>query len=154
MEVVGATREGTVTITNEAVLSRHGIDMSGLEMPDLEVPILSASQRQGDVLVRKIETRSVPGAEVIGLDGVVVVRAETASANTHTLFALSGVCRWTPNPAAADPIELVEGWLVVEETAEAVLIHTEEHNVVGIGAGTYEIRRQREFDENWQRVFD
>ena len=143
-----------MTITNEAVLSRHGVDMSGLELPELEVPILSASQRQGDVLVRKVADCLIAGAEVIGADGVVVVRAETASANTHTLFTLSGECRWAANPAAADPIELVEGWLVVDSDAEAVLIHTEEHNVVGIGPGTYEIRRQREFDENWQRVFD
>lgn len=143
-----------MAITNEAVLSKHGVDMSGLELPELEVPILSASQRQGDVLVRKVPDRSIASAEVIGPDGVVVVRAETASANTHTLFTLTGECRWAANPAAADPIELVEGWLVVGPGAQAVLIHTEEHNVVGVGTGTYEIRRQREFDENWQRVFD
>lgn len=143
-----------MAITNEVVLTRHGVDTSGLELPDLEVPILSASQRQGDVLIRKVPTRKLLLAEIIGPEGVVVVRADTATANTHTLFALSGTCRWAPNPAATDPIELVEGWLEVGADAEAVLIHTEEHNVVGIGPGTYEIRRQREFDENWQRVFD
>jgi hypothetical protein len=104
--------------------------------------------------VRKVPDRAVAEAALIAAEGVVVVRAETASANTHTLFTLSGECRWAANPAAADPIELVEGWLVVGSGSEAVLIHTEEHNVVGIGSGTYEIRRQREFDENWQRVFD
>lgn len=142
-----------MTITNETVLSRHGLDMSGLELPDLEVPVLSASQRQGDVLVRKTAARPLAG-DVITSDGVVVVQAETASANTHTLFALTGTCRWATNPTAVDPDELVEGWLTVEGDSSAVLIHTEEHNVLGIGPGTYEIRRQREFDDNWQRVFD
>ena len=140
--------------TNASVLADHGISLDSIEHLDLEVPIVSGNQRQGDVFLLKVTTDRTQGAQPIGEAGVVVVRAETSSANTHTLHALAGECLWLPNALAAAEAELVQGWLTVADGAEATLIHTEEHNVLGIGAGTYEIRRQREWQGRWARVAD
>lgn len=120
-----------------------------MELPELEIAVLSANQRQGDVLLLKVTTQHDPTkAKPIGR-GVTVVRAETNSANTHSLH---GQGLWEPN-ARADS-ELVQGWLTVAAGEEAFLIHTEEHSALGIGEGTYEIRRQREYAGEWRRVAD
>jgi hypothetical protein len=89
------------------------------------------------------------GGAPLPTTGITVVRAETNQANTHSLH---GDGLWEPNPAAAT--DLVQGWLTVPETGEAFLIHTEEHAALGIGEGTYEVRRQREFAGEWRRVAD
>lgn len=140
--------------TNSSILDKHGVDLAGIEHLDMEVPVVSGNQRQGDVYLLKITVDHVEKAKPITKAGVVVVRAETNTANTHTLHTLTGECLWEPNARATRDDELVQGWLTVTEGAEATLIHTEEHNVLGIGPGTYEIRRQREFAGEWQRVAD
>jgi hypothetical protein len=134
-------------ITNAHVLNEYGMS-AAFEHPELEVPILSASQTQGDVMMLKVTTKH--GGEPLGR-GVTVVRAETNASNTHSLH---GDGQWEPNPMATDPSELVQGWLTVPDDGTAYLIHTEEHNVLGIGVGTYEVRRQREFAGEWRRVAD
>lgn len=133
--------------TNTAVLARYGIADLALEFPEMEVPVLSATQVQGDVLLLKITTDHA--GRPIG-KGVEVVRSE-AGGNTHVL---NGDGLWEPNARANDPAELVQGWVTVPDGAECFLTHTEEHNVLGIGPGTYEVRRQREFAGEWQRVTD
>lgn len=140
--------------TNGTIIADHGIADHGIEHLDLEVPIVTGNQRQGDVYLLRVTRDRTDGATPIGPNGVVVVRAETNAANTHTLHTLTGDCLWLPNDRAGDPTELVQGWLTVTEGAEATLIHTEEHNVIGIGAGTYEVRRQREYAGEWRRVAD
>lgn len=140
--------------TNTSILTSHGVDLSSIEHLDLEVPIITGNQRQGDVYVLKVTSDHTRGASKITKTGVTVVRAETNAANTHTLHALTGKCLWQPNPNADRDGELVQGWLTVPTGSEATLIHTEEHNVLGIGAGTYEIRRQREYAGEWTRVAD
>lgn len=134
--------------TNSTVLTAHGVDYSNIEFPDLEIPVISGNQRQGDVLVLKVTTAHT--GEPLG-KGVTVVRAETNSANTHTLH---GDGLWEPNARANREDELVQGYLTVPEGGEAFLIHTEEHSALGIGPGTYEIRRQREYQGEWRRVAD
>jgi hypothetical protein len=134
--------------TNTSVLTAHGISATNIEHPEAEIPIVSGNQRQGDVLVLKVTTAHA--GDPIG-KGITVVRAETNSANTHSLH---GDGLWEPNARAADEAELVQGWLTVPEGGEAFLIHTEEHNALGIGAGTYEIRRQREYAGEWRQVAD
>lgn len=134
--------------TNQSVLTRHGVNIDSLELPELEIAVLSASQRQGDVLLLKVTTAHK--GEPIGR-GVTVVRAETNSANTHSLH---GEGLWESNPKADVDGQLIQGWLTVAPGQEAFLIHTEEHSALGIGAGTYEVRRQREFAGEWRRVAD
>lgn len=134
--------------TNTTILTAHGISLDAIEHPDLEIPIISGNQRQGDVLILKVTTRHA--GQPLG-SGVTVVRAETNTANTHTLV---GDGLWAPNARASRDDELVQGWLTVPTGGEAFLIHTEEHSALGIGAGTYEIRRQREYAGEWRRVAD
>lgn len=133
--------------TNAIILARHGYKLDEIEFPDLVIPVLSESQRQGDVLVLKIDDGQ-PG-QPIGR-GVEVVRSEVG-ANTHTLH---GEGTWLPNPAASDTAVLTKGWLAVPVGGEAWLIHSQEHSAIGIGPGTYEIRRQREFAGEWRQVSD
>jgi hypothetical protein len=142
-------KENRIMHTNTSVLSAHGVADVNIEHPEAEIQIISGNQRQGDVFLLKVTSQH--GGDPIGQQGVVVVRAETDSANTHSLH---GDGTWEPNARAADPTELVQGWLTVPSGGEAFLIHTEEHNAIGIGEGTYEIRRQREFAGEWQRVAD
>ena len=133
--------------TNTTVLDRFGVSALALEFPEAEVPILTGGQRQGDVLLLPVTTKHA--GEPIG-KGVTVVAAETNSANTHSLH---GDGTWEPN-ASRSVTDLVEGWLTVPEGGEAFLIHTEEHGALGVGPGTYEVRRQREFAGEWAYVAD
>lgn len=147
--VTGQPKETRHMHTNTSVLTAHGVDLANLEHPDLEIPIISGNQRQGDVLVLKVTTRH--DGTPLG-KGVTVVRSEATASNTHTLV---GDGLWEPNARAARrEDELVQGWLTVEPGGEAFLIHTAEHSAIGIGEGTYEIRRQREYAGEWQRVAD
>lgn len=132
--------------TNSTILTKFGVNDLNLEYPELDVPVLSATQRQGDVLVLKVTTKHA-GKE-LGR-GVEVVRSEVNSGNTHTLH---GDGTWEPNNRASS--DLVQGWLTVAEGGEAFLIHTEEHSAIGLGEGTYEIRRQREYAGEWRQVAD
>lgn len=142
------------TFTNTAILERFNIDTSALEFPDLEVPVLSATQRQGDVLARLLPDDRTDRGEEIPAKGVLVVRGETTGGNSHILHALTGTCYWAPNPRADQEDELVQGWLTVPEGSEAVICHEEEHGVIGLGPGVFEFRRQREFRSEWEKVQD
>ena len=139
------------TITNGQVLSRHKVATDGIEHLDLPVPVLTVPQAQGDVLVVPIDPRSDRGGRV-PTAGVVVVRGETEAANAHILHALDGDCFW--RPASDADTQLVQGWLTVPDACSATLLHTQEHNIIGIGPGCFEVRRQREFAGEWRRVSD
>ena len=52
--------------TTTSVLTAHGYRLDAQEYPELEIPILSASQRQGDVLLLKIDDHDMTGARPIG----------------------------------------------------------------------------------------
>lgn len=137
----------TMTHTNTSVLTAHGIDTLALEFPDAEVAVRTGNQRQGDVLILRVTTSHA--GQPLGKKGVTVVRSEATLANTHSLH---GDGLWEPNARAEQG--LVQGWLTVPDGGEAFLIHTQEHGALGIGAGTYEIRRQREYAGEWRRVAD
>ena len=131
--------------TNTEVLTRHGYSDLSLEYPELEIPLLTGPQRQGDLLIIPAPARS--GGKPLGR-GVEVVRSEAGS-NTHCLH---GDGEWLESGSAATA--LVQGWLLVPEGGECYLIHSEEHNAIGIAPGSYEIRRQREYAGEWRRVAD
>lgn len=141
----------TAVITNGEILSRHKIPAEGIEHLDLKVPILTGLQRQGDVLIVPVGSRKEQG-EKVPVRGITIVRGETSGGNAHILHALDGGCFWAPSPGAAT--DLVQGWLTVPHGSSATVIHTQEHNVIGVGPGSYEIKRQREFAGEWRRVSD
>lgn len=126
----------TSTHTNETVFATAGIEPANLEFPELEIPVLTGVQRQGDLVIVPTADGQ-PGVPLS--DGVTVVEAESGSGNSHILIGDGSWTRDVDN-------DLIEGVVSVPSGGEAFLIHTEEHNALGIGPGTYEIRRQREWD--------
>lgn len=138
------------TLTNGAILERHSISTDGIEHLDMEVPVLTGPQAQGDVLV--LPAQSAERGTRIPSEGLTIVRGETTGGNAHILHSLDGECLWRPEPDASEA--LTQGYLTVPDGASATLIHTQEHSVIGIGPGSYEIRRQREFAGEWRRVSD
>jgi hypothetical protein len=141
----------TATLTNGSILARNSIPADGIEHLDLEVRVISGElQRQGDVLILPCALRNA--GKAIPKAGVTVVRGESTGGNAHVLHNLDGVCFWEASPYAAD--ELEQGWLTVPSGASATLIHTQEHSVLAVGPGCYEIRGQREMAGEWRRVAD
>lgn len=135
------------------VLERASLSLDGVLDAQVDIPIISGAQRQGDVIViprpnKKAATTKVPQS------GVIVVRAETSSANTHSILPWDGDVYFDADKSGGGQSGLVLGTLSVPEGSSAMLAHSEEHGANGIGAGTYEIRRQREFQGEWMRVAD
>jgi len=129
--------------TFTSALALVGVDVPAHLEADADVPILSAPQAQGDVLIFPASPPADATWETLTGDGVPVVHGE-ASGHTHWLhpgFDSPGI-RWA---AAADSDELTLGHLTVPEGQSALLIHTEEHGANGVGPGTYALHRKREF---------
>lgn len=133
------------------VLDHAGVGTLGVLDSEIDVPVLTGAQRQGDVIVLP-RPQHQPARGPIPAAGVQVVRAE-ASTNTHTLHSWDGICYFEPDPTGGDT-GLTLGTLTVPDGCSAYLVHTEEHGANGIGPGTYELRRQREFAGEWRRVAD
>jgi hypothetical protein len=107
---------------------------------DAEVPISNGLQRQGDVLVlplREQEQEEGPPrfqpAAAIPAEGVMVVSGE-AGGNGHLLL---GDGTWAPAWGRRRHLG------VVHVATEAYLLHPE-HAALGLAAGDYLLRRQRE----------
>lgn len=124
------------------ILDRAGIGTLGVLDAQVDVPVLTVPQAQGDLIVLPRPNKT-PATTPIPQRGVEVVRSE-AGGNTHSVLSWDGPgCFYDTVPGGGDS-GLVLGVLTVPAGATAYLIHTEEHGANGIGAGTYEIRRQRE----------
>lgn len=138
-----------------SILERANVSVPDETIAELEVPVLTGPQRQGDVLV--IPRPPIGDAEhsamnEVPADGVAVITGE-ATGNTHMLQPEPGtVIRWAPAPTSGTSVNL--GVLEVEPGATAWLIHTDEHGANGIGAGCYTIHGKREMVEEIRRVAD
>ncbi len=134
-----------MTTQNQLVAAPHA-DADERVANDVDVPLSHGMQRQGDVLVIPLphqqpsfaqpsaDTTSIPG------DGVSIVRAE-ATENTHLLL---GDGTWSPSTNPPDVG-------VLHVTTAAYLIH-QEHTALGIGQGSYLLRRQREHTQTGFRI--
>lgn len=129
-------------------IDRFDVDVHTHLDRDFEIPVLAGLQRQGDVIVVPAKPSHHAGIPVPAL-GFPVVRGE-AGGNTHMLLA-DGDVFFDPRPASATNLTL--GVLTVAEDAEAYLAHPE-HGYLGIAAGDYEIRRQREQADELRLVAD
>ena len=114
---------------------------------DVDVPVLTGAQRQGDVLIVPMKPGKIAGLVPIPPEGVVVVRGENGG-NTHLLVA-EGDVTFAPNTQRGQRL----GSLVVAEGSTAWLTHPE-HGFNGIGAGTYIVTRQREQADEIRIVAD
>lgn len=135
--------------TTTEMIKATGVEVITEQDFDLEIPVLASVQRQGDVLVYPViaghsATTTVP------LTGTPVVRGENGG-NTHAIYAADGPVYC--DVAAASTRDLRVALLSVPEGSTAYLGHPE-HGYMGIGPGSYEIRRQREQAEEMRMVAD
>lgn len=143
--------------TLSAVLARVDLTPTDEALADIEVPVLTGPQRQGDILI--VPRPAAGAAERFGMSavpahGVQVVRGE-ATGNTHMLHPEPGhVCWWQPMSPTGRRSGLTFGVLYVPEDAVCWLIHTEEHGANGIGPGTYTLLGKREKRDEIVRVSD
>jgi hypothetical protein len=129
------------TITT--VFARHDLEVPAHLVADVEIPVCSGLQRQGDIIVVPTRAGKEKGAP-IPTDGVAVVRGENGG-NTHLLV---GDGTWAPS---RDLLTL--GTLTVPRGGVAYLLHPE-HGGQGIAPGSYRINRQREQADEIRRVAD
>lgn len=129
-------------------IDRHGVDVHEHLDREFQIPVLSAPQRQGDVMVVPLAAGRQASTGV-GRDGFPVVRGENGG-NTHLLLA-EGDVRFDSLPVS--PTNLALGTLTVGEEATAWLAHPE-HGYLGIAPGSYELRRQREQADELRLVAD
>ncbi len=132
------------------VLGWHDITVPDDVIADIEVPVLSGPQRQGDVLIVPAKHRHGAAAVKVTSAGVPVVRGE-ATGNAHLLHS-DGDVTWEPVGERAEGVLL--GWLTVAEGSSAWLIHTDEHGANGIAPGAYALHGKREQAEEIRRVAD
>ena len=142
--------------TTATILNRANITAPDPDLADIEVPVLTGPQRQGDVGIWPRPTLGqAEHATITAIpqEGVPVVRGE-ATGNTHLLIPEhSHTIYWQPNTSRQDA-DVLLGILHVPAGATAWLIHTDEHGVNGIGPGTYRITGKREQADELRRVAD
>ena len=139
--------------TFTTVLARSGITVPDQALADIEVPILTGPQRQGDVGIwptthaSKIQiARMTP----VPPEGIAIVRGETTGGNAHILHADGPVAG--QQSTNGDLIAI--GTLHVPDGATAFLIHSDEHGVNAMGPGTYRVTGKREQAAEQMRVAD
>jgi len=137
----------------QALAERYGYTDLAVAYPEIEIPVLTGLQRQGDVLVLPAALPAKwPRTGPQPVNGVVVADSDISD-HTHTLYGDGEVLLvegmsyqrarwwWTARNLVA--------WLTVPPGGEAYLMHSEEHGALGIGPGTYQIRRQMEYAGYW-----
>lgn len=143
--------------TYGSALSKIGVTIPGHLLAEVEVPVLTGPQPQGDLLIVPAadDEFAVSGValKLVPDEGVQVVYGE-ATGHTHWLhrgFDSPGVT-WGRVVGGSDP--LVEGVVHVPEGEVAELIHSDEHGCNAMGPGTYVIRGKREQADHISRVAD
>ncbi len=141
--------------TFATILDRAGITVPDETIAEIEVPVLTGPQRQGDVGIfpRPAIGRAELGQmTIVSAEGVAVVRGE-ATGNTHLLMPEVGCdIYWQPIESRAGDVRL--GVLHVPDGAVAWLTHSDEHGCNGIGSGTYLLHGKREQFLEIRRVQD
>lgn len=133
--------------TTTQLIEATGVNVCTEQDFDLEIPVLSGLQRQGDVLVRPAE---LAAKTPVPPTGTPVVRGESGG-NTHAVFAADGDVFCDIQPSTGRDLRVAV--LSVPEGSTAYLGHPE-HGYQGIAPGNYEIRRQREMAEEIRMVAD
>lgn len=136
-------------LTLTEILSRHDIDVADELLADLEVPVLSGLQRQGDVLIVPRGPLSAAERDAcvpVPSEGIAVIVGE-ATGNTHMLDGEGVLFGRRTNG-------LVLGVVEVPESATAYLIHTDEHGANAMAPGCYALHGKQEQAEIVRRVAD
>lgn len=138
----------TITRTVGHLAEQTGVTVTADWADDITIPILSGLQRQGDVLIVP-SLREKPAATAVPSAGTPVVVGESGG-NTHAIHAEGDVRVDVRAPEAG---RLLAAVVTVAPGATAWLAHPE-HGFLGIGEGTYEVRRQREMADELRLVAD
>lgn len=133
--------------TTAELIEATGVAVCTEQDFDIDIPVHSGVQRQGDVLVRPA---SVAATTPVPATGTPVVRGENGG-NTHAIYAADGPVFCDVQAGSAQDLRVAV--LSVPEGSTAYLGHPE-HGYMGIGPGDYEIRRQREMAEELRMVAD
>jgi hypothetical protein len=134
------------TQTLGALADEHNVTLEPQLARDLEIPVLTGPQVQGDVIILPTRAGKTTGAP-IPAGGVPVVRGENGG-NTHLLV---GAGTWHPTAPTRAGTDL--GTLTVPDGSEAFMLHPE-HGANAMGPGTYLLRRQREQADEIRQVAD
>lgn len=133
--------------TTSELIAATGVAVCTEQDFDLEIPVLSGLQRQGDVIVIPAD---VTATAPVPNKGTPVVRGESGG-NTHAIFPADGPVFCDVMIGSATDLRVAV--LTVPEGSTAYLGHPE-HGYMGVGPGSYEIRRQREMAEELRMVAD
>jgi hypothetical protein len=108
---------------------------------------------QGDLLIRRINSIPDGLAPTKAEKGAYVV-AHSETGHNHVIAERQNVTFFASNDPMISYLQVVEA----TDAAETVIEHLrtfDTHEAISIGAGCYEIRRQREYTpEGWRRVED
>jgi hypothetical protein len=106
-------------------------------LSDVEIPVLTGPQAQGDVSWYPIRKGQVAGLKEIPAEGIVIVEGQNG--HPHILFNYQGVCFFRPDTNRGIGI----GTVVVPEDAVLGVGHNE-HGYNMVGEGSYVFNRSRE----------
>lgn len=137
-------------LTLAQILDRHDIDVPDELLADLEVPVLTGPQRQGDILIlprAPLNDAERAHCHPVPREGIAVVIGE-ATGNTHMLDA-DGTVLFNRRDAG-----VLLGVIEIPDGSTAYLVHTDEHGANGIGPGTYALHGKREQADEIRRVAD
>lgn len=153
--------------TLSELAERFGYFDLGVALLEVEIPVLTGLQRQGDILVVPWQPTEQPSDDWLEkLDGVEVTFAITG--HTHTLHGegqwfgwetSDDGLRWLARQFHADnlvdDLNFLHGVLRVPSGGAAYLMHSDEHGALGIGPGWYQVRGQLQYaEQSWTDVED
>ncbi len=105
---------------------------------------------QGDIILERVADATPTEAINIDPDNAVVLARGEVTGHRHAFY--SGAVMFRDDALARDvPAALYLGHIKIADKAGAVLKH-EEHDAIQLPAGTYRVRRQREFDAGEIRI--
>ena len=99
---------------------------------------------QGDILLERVADAKPTNPINVDPDGAVVLARGEVTGHRHAFYG--GATMFRDDALARDiPAQLYLGHIKIADKGGAELRH-EEHGTIDISAGTYRVRRQREFD--------
>lgn len=108
---------------------------------------------QGDLLIRRVD-RIPDGLKPMTVDAGKYIVAHSETGHHHVIEARPNVIVFDTEDPLVSYLQVIEA----TDEAEAVIEHLrnfDTHESVKVGAGKYEIRRQREYSpEGWRRAAD
>jgi hypothetical protein len=136
------------TATLGQLIDKYGFDVHDHLDRDLEIPVHSGLQAQGDLFIIPAgPSRDSRQGTAVPPDGIVVIEA-VGVGHEHRLFAgTPGTALFTLAGDHGQDIGLLQ-------CTEAAYIAHPEHAYAGIAPGTYTLRRQREQADEERFVAD